>query len=148
MNTKMTNCKPSPTPHCAGITLTTKDSEAQELDIASKQKRQQLFGSLHYLADCTRPDIACIAEQLERCVSQPTTTHYKAALWALRCLRGARTHGITHGPYHSPLNSYANSGHAADPDTRLFTTGSIHSFNGGPISWKSTKQRSAAPIYH
>ena len=140
----MRQCKPMKTPHCTGITLTKQQKGEKELNNDRKHPHQQIVGSLRCLADSTRPDIAYITGQLGRHSSTPTERHMQAAYRALRYLQGTKTHGIIYGPQHSTLQAYADSDYASDPDTRLSTTGNIHFLNGGPISWRSTKQDTVA----
>ena len=136
----MANCKPTATPCAPGTVLANKTATDPDLKKEQHQHYQQLVGSLRYLADSTRPDIACITGQLGRHSANPTTRHQQAAKRVLRYLQGTRKHGITYGPTPSLLHSHSDSDYAADPDTRKSTTGNMHILNGGPISWRSTKQ--------
>ena len=140
----MQHCKPMTTPHSAGVALAKRQNDEIELPENRKRQCQQIVGSLRCLADCARPDLAHITGQLGRCSSQPTEKHLQAAYRVLRCLQGARTHGVACGPQRTPLQSFAESDCAADPDTRLSTTGGMRFLNGGPISWRSTRQSTVA----
>ena len=137
----MDQSKPTKTPYDYGSTLT-KQQQPGEQPLTAEHTKQykSIVGSLRYLANCTRPDIGYITGQLGRYVSAPTHRHLKAVKRVLRYLQGTRTHGITYGPKSHQLHTYSDSDHASDQDTRLSTTGNLHFLNGGPRSWRSTKQ--------
>ena len=56
-----------------------------------------LVGSLRYVADCTRPDIAYCTGQLARYLHEPSITHYWAAKHCYQYLKGTADHWLTLG---------------------------------------------------
>ena len=57
---------------------------------------------------------------------------------------------ITYGTDESKLNrveGFVDADWAADIDTRRSQTGYIFDLHGGPVSWESKKQTTAAAIY-
>jgi hypothetical protein len=77
----------------------------------------------------------------------PLIEHWSALIRVLKYLDGRIELGITYGPRTGipmRLDGHADADWAGDIDTRQSTTGSIITYGGGPISWRSTKQPSVA----
>jgi hypothetical protein len=105
----------------------------------------ELVGSLNWLANCTRPDIATAVGTLCRFIGNPGKQHWTAAQRVLRYLAGTMNLGITYTRSNEPcLTGYADADWAGDPDTRRSTTGYVFLFAGGAIAWKSKLQSSTA----
>lgn len=104
----------------------------------------ELVGSLQHLQGIARPDIARAVEELSRYKAQPATAHWDAGMRVLRYLKGTKHLGPVFGKStHAPVG-YVDVGYAGDLGTRRSTTGYVLLMNGGPVSWCSKKQRSAA----
>ena len=98
-----------------------------------------LTGAYLWLANVTRPDLAYIASQLARFVSNPAASHYRAALRVLVYLRTSASQMLTLRPDPSaPLCAYVD----ADWATKFSVSGGIISFMSAPIHWFSRAQRS------
>jgi len=106
----------------------------------------QLVGSLLYLSNCTRPDIAHCVEVLAKYMSQPTTMHWDAALNVLRYLGGTADHGVCFGGDKGTCEfaGYCDADYAGDLDTRRSTTSYVFVLNVGAISWSSRRQQTVA----
>ena len=100
----------------------------------------------------TRPDISYLSE-LSKFVQCPGQKHMDAAEYCLKCLTGTvdlcihygRTKdGKIGGRELNRLWGWADADFAADLDTRRSHTGYVIMMNGGPISWKSVKQKSVS----
>jgi hypothetical protein len=105
----------------------------------------ELVGSLQYLANTTRPDIAQAVGVLGRYRHQPTTSHFTAGLRIVRYLLGTKDQGLIYGGKgKSELIGYVDSDFAGDQDTRKSTTGYTFQLNGSTVSWGSRKQQSVA----
>jgi len=103
---------------------------------------QSLVGSLIYLANATRPDIAyavrCLASFMD-CYKQD---HWNAAIRVLRYLKGTRSLNLTlGGEQHPKLFGYSDSDYANCLDTSRSVGGYCFSLGSGIISWSSRKQR-------
>ncbi|XP_067131301.1 uncharacterized protein [Centruroides vittatus] len=105
---------------------------------------RELIGSLIYLANATRPDIAFAASTLSRFCADPDKTHWMIAKRVLRYLKGTSMYGITYVKNNEELKAYTDSDWAGDVDDRKSCTGNILILARGPISWKSKKQTSVA----
>lgn len=101
-------------------------------------------GSLAYLADMTRPDIAFAVNQLARKLSSPTENDWKRVKQVLRYLIGTLDYGIMYqkkedtGP---KIIGYSDSDFSGDSDTSKSTTGYVIMFNKQAIHWKSQLQK-------
>jgi hypothetical protein len=73
-----------------------------------------LVGSLQYLADCTRPDIAQAVSVLSRYMQQPTDEHMKAARRVLAYLVGTVGMGLVFGQRGLELVGYGDADFAGD----------------------------------
>lgn len=109
-----------------------------------------IVGSLGYLVNMTRPDLAWSYSELSKYVQYPGVSHMAAADHVLRYLRGTAHHHIKYSrdlPDKSMLNilwGCVDSDWAGDTDTRRSHTGYVLMFNGGAVSWKSRRQDSVS----
>jgi len=107
-----------------------------------KKPYKELIGGLVYLANATRPDIAYAAATLSRFSSDPGKAHWILAKRVLRYLKGTSIYAIEYKKDNKKLMAYADSDWAGDIDDRKSCTGNLVMLAGGPISWKSKKQKS------
>jgi hypothetical protein len=137
----MEEAKTKTTPLSPGIKLT--KTEGDELD-KEKFPYGTLIGKLMFLTVATRPDLAYSVGTLARFISEPTTTHWKAAKGILRYLAQTKNRGITFRGSDLSLIGYCDADFAGDLDTRKSTTGYLFKLNGGAISWSSKRQPTVA----
>ena len=104
----------------------------------------ELIGSLLYLANTTRPDIAQAVGVLSRYRGTPTTAHMNEALRLLRYLKGTREYALQLGGSKVPLEGFVDADYAGDLDTRASTTGFVFRVYGGSVAWGSKKQSATA----
>ena len=89
-----------------------------------------LTGAFIWLANTTRPDLAYIASQLARFVSNPCAVHYRAALRILVYLRSSASYILVFRPdVRSPLCAYVD----VDWATKFSVSGWIITFMSVPI---------------
>lgn len=103
-----------------------------------------VIGSLSYLADATRPDIAFAVNQLAQKSVDPTINDWKRAKHLLRYLRGTTKCGIVYqyGTFNEPLLiGYSDSDFAGHVSSSKSTTGYVVMFNGSLIHWKTQLQK-------
>jgi hypothetical protein len=116
-------------------------------DPAFHSRYRGIVGSLGYLVNMTRPDLAFVYSELNKYVQFPGKLHMAAAEHVLRYLRGTYDKGIlfSRGVKNANLLwGWVDADWAGDTDTRRSHTGFVLMFNGGPISWKSRRQDSVA----
>ena len=79
----------------------------------------------------------------------PTSVDWKAALEVVKYLKGTADYGVVYGrqqdgiPY-VPLCAYSDASWADDPDDRTSRAGIMLWSWGGPIEWRSNRQKSQA----
>jgi len=142
----MNYAKPVSTPIEAGIKLS-RDEEATSKEEKEEMKRvpyRKLVGSLTYLANTTRPNLAFVANVLSRFNANPGRIHWKAAKHALRYLIGTTNLGITYSKSGKPLHAYVDADWEGNIDNRRSCIGLVLVLAEGPISWKSKQQKSVA----
>ena len=100
-----------------------------------------ITGSLLHLVNCTRPDIAFATGVLCQKNSKPCKQDMKNAKHLLRYLKKTQDVGIHYEKTQSPLTAWVDADHANDPDGRKSITGFVITLAGGPISWRSRKQK-------
>ena len=111
-----------------------------------------LIGSLQYLANATRPDIAYAVNRLATYTANPGFKHYGAAKRVLRYVKGTKNYGITYhaqstrhvGPLDSNLVYGFSDAAFANADDNRSISGYVFLSNGGAITWGSRKQTSIA----
>ena len=114
---------------------------------------RELIGTLLWVANGTRPDIAYAAGTLAKFTNNPGEIHWKALLRVLGylsqsvdfCIKyqrnedldnGVEAHGFIRGilPRTTDLKCYVDASFASDEDTRRSTTGYVFKISGGPVS--------------
>jgi hypothetical protein len=103
-----------------------------------------LVGSLLYLANCTRPDIAQAVGVLVRYMSCATVEHWRIAKSVLSYLARTSEHGLKNGTKPEKLEGFCDANHARDVDTGRSTTGYVFTLAGAAISWGSKLQPTVA----
>jgi reverse transcriptase-like protein/integrase-like protein/Pol polyprotein/LTR polyprotein gag-polypeptide-like protein len=141
----MTNARPASTPFESGTKLRFATTNDALCDI---KLYQELTGSLNHLAVYSRPDIAFAVSKLSKFNSNPTTTHFKAALHVLRYLKSTRNYCIRYQQSSTvsitDIIGYSDADHASDEDDRKSYTGYVFIIYGGAVSWSTHKQHTVA----
>ncbi|CAJ2638290.1 unnamed protein product [Trifolium pratense] len=129
------DCKTANTPCDASVKLfkNTGDSIRQS-EYAS------VIGSLRYVTDCTRPDIAYVVGQLCRFTSRPGNEHWEAINRVMGYLKKTMNLGLHYLRFPAVLEGYSDADWNTLSDDSKATSGFIFSIAGGAVSWKSKKQ--------
>ena len=108
------------------------------------RKYRSIVGCLSYLVNMTLPDLACSFSQLSKSLQCHGDAHLAAAFRVLAYVKGTLNQGLS---YHDPgvgkrntLSGWVDSDFASDIDTRKSVTGHLMVLNGGPVSWKASRQ--------
>ena len=136
----MQDCKPTNTP------LPIKSATNIEPDNKPLQdinKYQQIIGSLIFISNATRPDIAYAVSHLARAMHAPLESDLIAAKRVLRYLKGTRNYALNYNNKDQDLIIYSDSSWAEEPG-RKSVGGYASICAGASISWKSTKQPTIA----
>lgn len=99
-----------------------------------------LIGSLLYIANTTRPDIALAVGVLSRFRCTPTTSHWNEAVKVLRYLKDTKEWRLVLGGSNTHLEGYVDADYGGDLDCRRSTTGFVFKVYGGAVLWGSKKQ--------
>jgi hypothetical protein len=105
---------------------------------------QQRVGSLTYIATTTRPDIARATQKLAEFLTNPSPDHISIAEDTISYLKGTRTLAIEYSntnPSGPLFRSSSDAAFADDSSTRKSTEGALFQLFGGPIDWRSIKQK-------
>jgi hypothetical protein len=105
---------------------------------------RSIVGCRSYLVNMTRPDLAFSFSQLSKFLQYPGEAHLAAAYRVLAYVKGTLHQGLS---WHDPgaggrnkLSGLVDSDFASDIDTHKSMTGYLMVLNGGPISWKASRQ--------
>ena len=92
----------------------------------------------------TRPDLAFSFSQINKFLQYPGEAHLAASYRVLACVKGTLNQGLS---WHDPgagsqnkLSAWVDNDFASHIDTRKSVTGYLMVLNGGPISWKASRQ--------
>lgn len=117
------------------------DSREQSDMAKHHQDYMSLVGAFLWLSNVSRPELAYIAGQLARFVSNPGMVHYRAALRVLIYLRGSATATLTYKPVaDAGLRAFVD----ADWSTRFSVSGGMVEFMGCLVHWLSRTQRTVS----
>ena len=99
---------------------------------------QQLIGSLIYLSNATRPDIAYAVGYLARSMQSPTEGDWLNGKYVLRYLNGTKNISLKY-KNSDCLVGYSDASYAEEND-RKSISGYVFKQAGGAITWRSSKQ--------
>ena len=107
---------------------------------------QQLIGSLMYLAQGTRPDIAFAVGLVSRYLVNPRESHWKITQQIGEYVASTLDYCIVYSgrDHDETLVGYADADWANDVDTRRSVSGFVFLLGGGAISWHSKRQQLVA----
>ncbi|KAL0402608.1 UNVERIFIED_CONTAM: Retrovirus-related Pol polyprotein from transposon TNT 1-94 [Sesamum latifolium] len=102
------------------------------------------IGTLMYLANNTRPDIAFSVNLLARYRSTPTKRHWNGVKHMLHYLRGTSDMELYFERHEDAkatnLVGYSDAGYLSDPHKAISQSGYVYMYGRTAISWRSTKQ--------
>ncbi|KAL0313168.1 UNVERIFIED_CONTAM: Retrovirus-related Pol polyprotein from transposon TNT 1-94 [Sesamum radiatum] len=74
----------------------------------------RIIGSLMYIMNCTRPDIAYAVNKLSRFTSNPSKNHWKGLIRVLRYLKYTSNYGLHYTRYPAVLEGYSDANWISD----------------------------------
>jgi hypothetical protein len=119
-------------------------ADSGEVLLEEGNRYLELIGSLLYLANTTRPDIANAVGILSRYRGAPTTSHMRGGKRVLAYLKGASDVSLVYGTEVQDLHAYVDADYAGCLDGRRSTSGSSSSMEDPLVSWGSKKEQSVA----
>ncbi|KAM1493880.1 hypothetical protein ACFX10_025604 [Malus domestica] len=109
-------------------------------DPVSQLEYARVIGSLMYLMNSTRPDLAYSISRLSRYTSNPGKDHWNALVRVLRYLKGTMNFGLHYSKYPPVLEGYSDANWISDSSETKSTSGYVFTFGGAAVAWKSSKQ--------
>lgn len=146
----MEDCNTVSIPADPNYRVTAKMSPTTEQEKKDMEKcpMRELVGSLMYLANMTRPDIAYAINQVSAFVANPGHGHWNAIKPILTYFAGTVNHGISFGgnemDAETPLIGFTDADLSTDLVKRKSTTGFMFQLYGGGVFWVSQRQRATA----
>lgn len=139
----MENSKPVGTPSDTheklSITMVT-----DETSLVGKVPYQEAVGSLLFLAQCTRPDIAFSVNDVSRFNGNHGEIHWRAVKRIMRYLRGTANYKLQFSRSKETLYCHSDADWASDVDKRRSCTGHVVIMSNAAISWQSKRQATVA----
>ena len=130
---EMSDAHPVCVPADPNVKLNVPDEESRPAD---RNMYQQIIGSLQYVANGTRPDIAFIVNALSRYNSAPTELHMTALKRVLRYLKGTQNLALTYSRETTPaLVAFSDADWAGDTETRKSTSGNVFLMCCAAVTW-------------
>ncbi|CAN1745339.1 Retrovirus-related Pol polyprotein from transposon TNT 1-94, partial [Linum perenne] len=123
------------TPYDSSFHLTKFTGEA-----VNQTEYAKTIGSLMFLTNCTRPDVAFAVNRLSRYTSNPSSDHWIALRRVLKYLKGTANWGLKFKGYPPILEGYTDANWVTSKDDVSSTSGFVFTLGGAAVSWKSTKQ--------
>lgn len=106
---------------------------------------QEAVGSLLYLTQGTRPDIAFAVNDVSRFNSNFGIQHWKAVKRIIRYLKGSINLKLVYSKIgNQQLSGYTDADWASDVDKRRSCTGYVFKMCNGAVSWNSKRQPTVA----
>jgi len=143
---KMTDCNPAKTP----MELNAKVELARKMESLNEPKMENVpyleaVGSLLYVSQISRPDIAHAVNAVSSYSKEPKWHHWLAIKRIMRYLKGTIDLKLTFTKDSNlDVIGYSDADWANDPTDRKSITGCIFISSGAAISWFSKKQRTVA----
>ena len=106
----------------------------------SQLEYARVLGSLMYIMNCTRPNIACAISKLSRFTSNSNQTHWMAMKRVLGYLKHTQHYALHYNKYPAVIEGYSDANWITVSNEVKSTSGYVFTLGGGAVSWKSSKQ--------
>ncbi|CAM8939577.1 unnamed protein product [Rhodiola kirilowii] len=100
----------------------------------------KIMGSVMYLMNCTRLDIAYAVSRLSRYTHNPNSDHWIALARLMQYLKGTIDWNLCYSGFPSVIEAYCDANWVSDNDEVNSTSGFLFTLGGGAVAWKSAKQ--------
>ena len=122
------DCKPVSTPYDLNSQL----KKNREHNVAQIEY-VKIIGSLMYLMNCTRPDIAYAAGRLSRYTQSPNQDHWTDVRRVLKYLRGTINYGLCFSGFPSVLERFSDANWISNSDEMKSTSGYVFILGGSAV---------------
>jgi len=106
----------------------------------SQLEFSRIIGSLMYIMNCTRPDIAYAVGRLSIYTCNPNSDHWNALIRVLRYLKFTLDNALYYVSYPAVIEGYTDAIWISDSEESKSTSGYVFTSGGAAVSWKSSKQ--------
>ncbi|KAL0404280.1 UNVERIFIED_CONTAM: Retrovirus-related Pol polyprotein from transposon TNT 1-94 [Sesamum radiatum] len=116
----------------------------EELKRISDIPYASAVGSIQYVVQCTRPDVAyalSITSRYQACAGE---AHWSAVKSILKYLRRTKDLFLIYGGGELILEGYSDASFQSDDDDAKSQSSFVFKLNGGVVAWKSSKQDTTA----
>ncbi|KAK4406496.1 Retrovirus-related Pol polyprotein from transposon TNT 1-94 [Sesamum angolense] len=122
---------------CPRSSLSNTDKELERmLDIPYASA----VGSIQYVAQCTRPDIAYALTVMSRYLAYAGEAHWTKVKIILKYLKRTKDVFLVYGDGELILEGFSDASSQSDDDDTKSQSGFVFKLNGGVVAWKSSKQ--------
>ncbi|KAL0386218.1 UNVERIFIED_CONTAM: Retrovirus-related Pol polyprotein from transposon TNT 1-94 [Sesamum radiatum] len=97
-------------------------------------------GSIQYVVQCTRPDVAYALSVTSRYQARAGEAHWGAVKSILKYLKRTKDIFLIYGGGELILEGYSDASFQSDDDDAKSQSGFVFKLNGGVVAWKSSKQ--------
>ena len=105
-------------------------------EIFNQKDYASIIGNLHYVTNCTGPDIAYAIGVPSRFTSKPSKDHWLAIERVMKYLIGTKSYGLFYKKYPVVIESFSDADWNTLSSDSLSTTGYIFTLISGAICWK------------
>ncbi|KAL0409644.1 UNVERIFIED_CONTAM: Retrovirus-related Pol polyprotein from transposon TNT 1-94 [Sesamum radiatum] len=142
---KMEHSKRGLLPMRHGIKLSKKQSPKtdEELKRMSNITYASAVGSIQYVVQCTRPDVAYALSVTSRYQACAREAHWGAVKSILKYLKRTKDMFLIYGGGELILEGYSDASFQSDDDAKS-QSNFVLKLNGGVVAWKSSKQDTTA----
>jgi hypothetical protein len=126
---------PAKTPYDRSIHLKKNNGSS-----VSQVEYAKIIGSVMFLMNCTRPDLAYDVSTLSWCTHNPGNEHQTAIHLLLRYVKGVMDWCLHFCKFLALLKGFCDETWVTDNDETISSSGYIFTLGGGSISRKSPKQ--------
>ncbi|KAL0439860.1 UNVERIFIED_CONTAM: Retrovirus-related Pol polyprotein from transposon TNT 1-94 [Sesamum latifolium] len=143
---KMEHSKRGLLPMRHGVKLSKKQSPKtdEELKRMSNIPYASAVGSIQYVVQCTRPDVASALSVTSRYQACTGDAHWGAVKSILKYLERTKDMFLIYGGGELILEGYSDASFQSDDDDAKSQSGFVFKLNGGVVAWKSSKQDTTA----
>ncbi|KAL0420319.1 UNVERIFIED_CONTAM: Secreted RxLR effector protein [Sesamum latifolium] len=101
-------------------------------------------GSIQYVVQCTRPDVAYALSVTSRYQACAGEAHWSTVKSILKYLKMTKDMFLIYGGGELILEGYSDASFQSDDDDAKSQSGFVFKLNGGVVAWKSSKQDTTA----
>lgn len=111
-----------------------------EGESVSQLEYTQIVGSLMFIMNCKRPDLAYSLSRLSLYSSNPNREHWNALVRVLRYSKHTVNYNLYFMKFPPVLEGYSDANWISGSTNCKSTSGYVFTLGGGAVSWKSSKQ--------